>query len=146
MDPILGYDYQTIDEIVRFADGNDLPPVCMLALALQESDLNLYAHGDVSIGGSYGCYQIYVVAHGGPPERWTGIEGLRASMAEMVSRWHSAFESHGGWPAVVADVVAFTQRWAPDAQGSIAWDEAMARRQVSKAEAIYALYLKTRAA
>lgn len=146
MTAILGYDGEVIDHIVRFADAHDLPPVCLIALGLQESNLDIYAVGDVAIGGSYGCYQIYVVAHGGPPERWQGLDGLDASMAEMVDRWHSTFVQHGGWSAVTRDLVAFQQAWAPDAQGSIPWDEGMARRQVSKAVAIYSLYLKQQAA
>lgn len=140
--PILGYDYATIDRIVAFADGNDLPPVCLLALGLQESNLDLSAHGDVSIGGSYGVYQIFVVAHGGPPERWQGLDGLDASMAEMAGRWHSTFVQHGGWDAVTSDLVGFQQVWSPAAQGSIAWTESMARARVSLAVALYALYLK----
>lgn len=144
--PILNYGYATIDRIVRFADSNDLPPICLLALGLQESDLNLYAHGDVTIGGSYGVYQVYVVAHGGPPERWQGLDGLDASMAEMAGRWHSTFVQFGGWDAVCSDLVGFQQVWSPAAQGSIAWDEPMARRQVSKAVALYSLYLKRQTA
>lgn len=139
---ILGYDYETVDRIVRFADANNLPPVCMIGLALQESNLDLYAHGDVNIGGSYGVYQIFTVAHGGPPERWTGYDGLENAMLEMRARWQQMFERHGSWDAVVADIVGFQQAWAPDAQGSIPWTHEMAHRQVSKAMAIYLLYLK----
>lgn len=140
--PLLGYDYATIDRIVRFADQSDLPPVCLLALGLQESNLDLYAHGDVSIGGSWGCYQIYVVAHGGPPERWQGLDGLDASMAEMRARWQETFGAYGGWDAVTHDLVGFQQVWSPAAQGSVAWTETMARQRVSLAVALYALYLK----
>ena len=146
MTEILGYDYDVIDHIVRFADTHDLPPVCLLALGLQESDLWPYAAGDITIGGSYGVFQIYVKAHGGPPERWQGLDGLDASMAEMGDRWQHTFAQHGGWGAVTGDLVALQQAWPPDAQGSIAWDEPMARRQVSKAVALYSLYLKRQAA
>lgn len=144
--PILGYAYEVIDRIVRFADGNDLPPVCLIALGLQESNLDTGALGDVTIGGSYGVFQIYVAAHGGPPERWTGLDGLDASMAEMAGRWRSTFLQHGGWDAVTGDLVAFQQAWSPDAQGSIAWNEPMARARVSMAVALYSLYLKRQAA
>lgn len=139
---ILGYDWDVVDHIVRFADSNGLPPICLLALGLQESNLNPQAVGDVGIGGSYGVYQIYVSAHGGPPERWTGLAGLDTSMVEMQERWSRTFAQHGGWDAVTADLVAFQQAWSPDAQGSIPWTESMARKQVSKAVAVYALYLR----
>ena len=139
--PILGYDYATIDQIVRFTDGNDLPPVCLLALGLQESNLNIYENtGDA--GQSFGVFQIHVPAHGGDESTWTGYDGLARSMTEMVGRWQMMFERHGSWEAVVNDIVNFQQAWSPDAQGSIAWTHDMAHRQISKAMAIYLLYLK----
>lgn len=143
---ILGYNYDVIDHIVRFADTSDLAPVALLAMGLQESNLNPYAAGDLSIGGSYGVFQIYVKAHGHTPDYWQGIDGLDRSMAEMAARWRQAFGACGGWAAVTSDLVAFVQQWAPMAQGSIAWNEPMARERVSMAVALYTLYLRQQTA
>jgi hypothetical protein len=101
MPTILGYDFDVIDHIAKFGDQNDLPPVCLLGMGLQESNLDVHARGDVAIGGSYGVFQVYVVAHGGPAERWMGLSGLDNAMHEMVGRWHDRFLAHGGWKAVV---------------------------------------------
>lgn len=142
MTDILGYSYDVIDHIVRFADTSDLAPVAMLAMGLQESNLNPYAVGDVAIGGSYGVYQIFVKAHGHNGAYWQGIDGLDRAMAEMAARWRQAFGACGGWAAVTSDLVAFVQQWAPMAQGSDPWNEPMARERVSMAVALYTLYLK----
>jgi hypothetical protein len=143
MPQILGYDFDVIDHIVKFADNNDLPPVGLIAMGLQESNLDVNAAGDTTIGGSYGVFQIYVVAHGGPPDRWMGLSGLDNAMAEMGGRWHDSFLTHGGWKAVVTDLVGFEQAWAPSAQGSVAWTEDQARLRISQAVALYSLYLKS---
>lgn len=139
---ILGYDFETIDHIVRFADANDVPPVMLLASGLQESDLSLTAHGDVTIGDSYGVFQIYLPAHGHDAAYWSGIDGLDHAMAEMIGRWHQQFLNHGGWDGWVNDAGDMMQTLASDMQGSVEWDQEMAHERVSKAYAIYVLYLR----
>jgi hypothetical protein len=140
-------DLAVIDAIVSFADVNNLPPIGLLAIALQESStglsdgvINLYAVGD--FGKSYGAFQIYTEAHGGTINTWTGMAGLANSMVEMRNRWQQTFEQLGSWGAWLADVIAFQEVWAPQAQGSIAWSHEVAAVRVGQALLIYIEYLK----
>jgi len=140
--------WEVVDRIVRFADATNLPPPLVLAMGYHESGGTLAtdALNDGSRFGtteySVGVFQINTLAHGGPPERWQGLDGLDRSMAEMRDRWLSAFTAQGGWDAWVQDPRAFQQEWTPAAQGSIPWTPQMAGRAVGAAFVIYALYLK----
>lgn len=146
------FDGDVVDRIVRFADTNNLPPPLLLAMGWHESGgtLAMDAVNDGSRFGtqeySVGVFQINTLAHGGPPERWQGLDGLDRSMAEMRERWLAAFTAQGGWDAWVQNPQAFQQAWTPAAQGSILWDAAMAGRAVGAAIVIHALYLQRRAA
>ena len=124
------YSAEVVDHIVRFADAHNLPPLALLAMGLQESNLNPNAEGDLAIGGSGGVYQIYVPVHGGPMSKWEGIDGLDRAMAEMLGRWSQKFADAGGWEGWLADPVAFQLNWTPQAQGSIDWTQEMAGRRV----------------
>lgn len=136
------YSEEAVDHIVRFADAHDLPPLALLAMGLQESNLNPAAEGDLTIGGSGGVFQIFVAAHGGPMSKWEGIDGLDRAMAEMLGRWSQTFADAGGWDGWLADPITFQLNWTPKAQGSIAWTPEMAGRRVGQAIVLLVLYLK----
>lgn len=146
------FDGDVVDRIVRFADVQNLPPPLLLAMGWHESGgtLSMNAVNDGSRFGtteySVGVFQINTLAHGGPPERWQGLDGLDRSMATMRDRWLATFAAQGGWAAWVQNPQAFQQAWTPAAQGSIPWDAAMAGRAVGAAIVIHALYLQRLAA
>jgi TP901 family phage tail tape measure protein len=116
------------------ANQYGLPPALVAAMAWHESGGgNLNAVGDS--GNSFGLFQMHVPAHGGSAETWTGVQGAYRGAAVMSGRWISAFNRLGGAAAYNADPEGFLMRWAPQAQGSIAWDAAMARRAMAAARA-----------
>jgi hypothetical protein len=143
---ILGYPLAVVRGIINWADANLLPPLVLLAMAIQESGgkLNPYAAGDWNGREytSFGIFQIHTPAHGGPPERWTGIAGMFRAMAQMKSRWQHYFSVHGGWAEWIANVIQFQRDYTPDAQGSIAWTEELAAVRFGEALRIYVEYLK----
>lgn len=126
---------RAIDE---FARQNNLPPHGLLAIGLQESSLDPAAVGDN--GQSYGVFQIYLRAHGGAPETWTGLDGLQRSMQEMRTRWVSTFAANGGWAAWVNDPREMLKRWAPAAQGSVPWTDAIAGQRLGQATVLLDVY------
>lgn len=142
----LEYPREVVKSIIEWADQNGLPPVNQLATALQESGgkLNPYAMGDWDGRQytSFGIYQIHTPVHGGPPEKWMGVDGLWRSMEQMRSRWQQTFHDCGGWDAIIDDIVDFQMRWAPRAQGSIEWSRQLAARRIGEALRIYILWLK----
>jgi phage-related minor tail protein len=118
----------------NIANQYGLPPALVAAMAWHESGGgNLNAVGDS--GNSFGLFQMHVPAHGGSAATWTGAEGAYRGAAVMSGRWISAFNALGGMAAYTADPEGFLMRWAPQAQGSIAWDAAMARRAMAAARA-----------
>lgn len=126
--------------ICDFAATTNLPPHGLLAIGLQESSLDPNAVGDN--GQSYGVFQIYLPAHGGAPETWSGLDGLERSMQEMRTRWVSTFAAAGGWAAFVHDPQMFLLRWAPAAQGSVPWTSAIAAQRLGQALVLRDVYLQ----
>jgi hypothetical protein len=126
---IPGYDYDVALAVIEEAVAQQLPPLLLLALAHGEGGLRRpFPVGDG--GTSFGPFQVHVPAHGGTREHWENpVNAIRL----MVSRWRRAFQAAGGWLAWWYDKYAFIERWAPDAQGSVAWTPDKARRCVGEA-------------
>lgn len=100
----------------------DVPPLLMLAVCIQESSLSAGAVGDVSLGGSYGPFQLYTGAHPGAAllgsNPWYDF-----GYPEVRDRWRQTYASLGGdsaW-AALGGRGTFLEQFAPAAQGSIAW-------------------------
>jgi hypothetical protein len=140
---IPGWDYDIVAAVVAEADRMGLPPLLLLAVAHQEGGLKRpFPVGDVAIGGSYGPFQIYCPVHPPPTGDCRYWEDPVAAMREMEARWRAVFTDLGGWRAWMWDHVGFLMRFAPRAQGSVAWDEATARTNLGLAEGTYVFFLK----
>lgn len=127
-----------VAQICRNADARGRPRTLDLAVAIHESGghLNPFVerHADnADLPGaapedSYGILQINTRVPGRlPGAMYLGLDGLVRAQELMEPRWQEAFVRLGGWAAYVRDVYWFLSRFAPLAQGSVGWDEAMAR-------------------
>lgn len=85
MADVLGYDRRVLDLIRDFSTETGIFGDLITAVAYGESALDVNAEGDG--GRSVGLIQIHVPAHGGPPEKWKGLDGARRSLQQMKERW-----------------------------------------------------------
>lgn len=100
-----------------------IPDLAVLAVTKQESDWNDTIEGDVNIGGSYGPFQIYQVAH--PNTAFIAVNPwCDYGVFIMYQQWESTFQANGGTIAWNSDLIqraVFLFNWAPQAQGSVPW-------------------------
>jgi hypothetical protein len=82
-------------ELLRtWARDAGIPATLALAVAWGESGLDVDLSGDNGL--AHGLIQVRVDVHGGPAERWTGLDGALRSLTRMQSRWRHAFATVAG--------------------------------------------------
>jgi hypothetical protein len=137
---LLGFDPTLVDAIIAWAEGHDLPPDLLLAIAYGESGLDAGRSGDD--GQSWGAFMAHIPAHGHDPAYWTGVEGARRTMDVMAPRWTAAFarlRGRGRWssPDPATRVAFFCEYW-PAAQGCDPPDPERCRQAVAVGTRLYA--------
>ena len=115
----------------------DVPPLLHLAVCLQESGLDPDAAGDN--GQSFGPHQIYTVAHPGITREVATSPWYDYAYPEMQERWAAAFAPLADAWATPAERPALLDRFAPAAQGSIAWPAGLAQTRYAQAVALLEL-------
>lgn len=116
----------------RAASLCPVPVLAHLAVTKQESDWNDSVEGDASIGGSWGPYQIYQVAHPNTAYLATSPWADYAFYICM-QPWTSAWNTYGAnWddPTQRGNIL---ELFAPLAQGSIAWSQGLGAQRYAEA-------------
>jgi hypothetical protein len=124
--------------LVAIADKyKTVPRLLLLAVCAQESSFNDSAEGDVSLGGSFGPFQLYSGAH-----QAAAVLGLDPwydyGFPEIMARWAQSYAAVGGdtaW-AVIGDRAGICEQFAPQAQGSIAWPAGLGAQRYADALSI----------
>lgn len=138
------YDLDVVAEVVTECERLEIAPAVCLGTISQEGGLvragwpRLIGDLDLDSRGSCGPLQIYIKVHGRTCDYWFDVG---RSFAQMGPRWKWAWKELGGGPAFAADPVGFLQRFAPLAQGSIAWSRELTYPNLTLALKAYAQHL-----
>lgn len=97
---------------------NGMPSLLGVALGYLENEAFDPWNRTGDGGTSVGIFQIHLPAHGGPAERWLGIEGTRNAMQRMMSRWLNAYAAMPS--RFETDPALFLHQWWKPAQGGSA--------------------------